>query len=182
LILTKISLVSLVFIVFSGIFLSSQYFSDRQAFAAIRVCQTLISSGGTNENDEMRGSNGVDIMDGFGGNDNMTGGDGNDEISGGEGHDILNGGTGDNIMTGDEGNDNIFGGDGNDRIDGGRGADQISGALGNDIIGHSGRAFWPDHSKDTIDCGPGIDTVYISPQDEDYAVSCERIINYFIEG
>ena len=63
------------------------------------------------------------------------GGPGNDELEGGRGFDRLFGGPGDDTLNGGFGHDVIFGGPGND-----------------DVRAVGGGA-------DTIDCGPGYDTV-----------------------
>jgi hypothetical protein len=83
-------------------------------------------------------------------NDYLAGGGGNDTISGLGGNDTIKGGSGDDVLNG---------GDGNDVIDGGNGADRILGAKGSDTL------FAVDGERDVIDCGPGVDRVYVDPID-----------------
>ena len=57
------------------------------------------------------------------------------------------------------GNDKVLGNGGNDRIDGGFGSDSLFGGAGNDVISAA------DRYEDHINCGSGIDTVYIDEFD-----------------
>jgi Ca2+-binding RTX toxin-like protein len=54
-------------------------------------------------------------------------------------------------------------------INGGPGYDVINGTAGNDVI-HA-----QDNGPDTIDCGPGSDTVYVD-RAEDGVYDCETVI------
>jgi Ca2+-binding RTX toxin-like protein len=54
-------------------------------------------------------------------------------------------------------------------INGGSGYDVITGTAGNDVINAR------DNGPDTIDCGAGIDTVYVD-RSEDGVYDCEKVI------
>jgi hypothetical protein len=112
--------------------------------------------------DEVVGGAGDDTITGNASPNGLTGGDGNDFVSGGGGSDVLDGGAGndtldggtaDDTLRGGDGADQLVGGPGNDILVGGPGADSISGGDGNDNIQAA------DGIAETIDCGPGIDTV-----------------------
>jgi Ca2+-binding RTX toxin-like protein len=90
------------------------------------------------------GMGGADTINGNAGNDNLWGGDGNDIIQGGAGADEIDGGYGDDVLYGGDGNDQLYGGE--------DGADLQYGGNGNDT-------FYFSHYPDTMDGGPGIDTV-----------------------
>jgi len=134
----------------------------------------------------MYGGTGNDRLYGFEGNDAMYGEGGDDRMDGGNGDDNMNGGDGNDAMYGESpmelvgGNDNMNGGDGNDAMYGNLGADTITGGDGDDKIYH-GQVLGPqsttsDGSKDTIDCGPGIDEAWINVQtDGDTAINCETV-------
>jgi Ca2+-binding RTX toxin-like protein len=100
-----------------------------------------------------------------------------DQIDGGPGDDTMSGGSGNDLMLGRDGDDNINGDSGHDVILGFRGADILKGSSGNDRIFHDFIRFpeESDGSKDTIDCGAGIDEAWINTsQDGDTAASnCE---------
>jgi Ca2+-binding RTX toxin-like protein len=96
----------------------------------------------------------------------------------------MSGGSGDDDMDGDisqvpgGGNDNINGDSGHDTIQEFLGADILKGSSGNDRIFHSTSDLpaIPDRSKDTIDCGSGIDEAWINVSvDGDTAVNCETV-------
>lgn len=89
----------------------------------------------------------------------LTGSARNDALTGTAGNDSIRGGAG---------NDTLRGGAGNDLLDGGTGRDHLYGGAGNDTI----RAH--DHARDTIDCGPGRDTVYADKIDV-VARNCEIV-------
>lgn len=88
-----------------------------------------------------------------------------DALSGGQGNDTLDSGTGDDALNGGDGDDRLVAGDGNDRLDGADGADVIDGGAGDDAI------IAADGVGDTIDCGPGADTV--NADQFDRLVNCE---------
>jgi len=100
---------------------------------------------GTKKADTFRGSGGADQIFGRGGSDSIDSGEGDDEVRGGGGNDTLI----DNLPVRDV--DTIFGGKGNDSID--------------------VREFRPDDEPDFVDCGPGIDTVFVDPTD--IRLNCE---------
>ena len=125
---------------------------------------------------------GYDLIDGGEGRDVLYGGANRDLISGGPGNDRIYGGPGIDYLWGLEGDDIIDGGSGNDVIWGMDGRDVIYGGKGNDKIYHgreTNSPFYdpgPDGSKDKIDCGPGIDEVWINQTpDGDIAINCEKI-------
>jgi Ca2+-binding RTX toxin-like protein len=87
------------------------------------------------------------------GNDSLSGGSFNDTLTGAAGSDVILGGTGNDRLNGGGGNDTLDGGAGADRIYGGAGCDQLSGSSGNDTF------FANDGSRDTVNGGPGSDSV-----------------------
>ncbi|MDW5595810.1 calcium-binding protein [Conexibacter stalactiti] len=76
--------------------------------------------------------------------------------------------SGGSTLIGSPGNDRLAGYSGNDTIDGRGGRDAIAGYLGNDTIEAR------DGAADTIDCGDGVDTVYVDPID--VTSKCETVI------
>jgi Ca2+-binding RTX toxin-like protein len=92
------------------------------------------------------GGPGADRLDPVASSGALTGGDGADTVNGGPSHDLLDGGAGD---------DRLIGGGGDDVLDGGQGRDLLVGGAGagNDEIDSL------VDGADTIDCGPGRDTV-----------------------
>jgi Ca2+-binding RTX toxin-like protein len=149
--------------------------------------------GGPGDDQSLDDGPGNDIVSGGPGNDTVHAGTGADVYSGGDGNDTIfytertvgvtitdNGvaddgepGEGDNAtsfedVTGGAGNDTIVGNDagdrlhglsGNDYIKGGAAEDRIEGGDGDDTIDSR------DGRYDSIDCGPGNDTVYGDPAD-----------------
>lgn len=81
----------------------------------------------------------------------------------------LVGGRGDDTITGDDQSNDLAGSDGSDTINGGRGND----ALSSDISDSTGYGSY-DNVPDTIDCGPGTDTVYFDPT-RDTVTNCENL-------
>jgi DNA-binding beta-propeller fold protein YncE len=143
---------------------------------------------GNEGDDNMYGGAGNDLMNGEApsgsavGNDRMDGGDGNDVMDGNAGNDNMNGGAGNDTVVGGEGDDLMYGGAFKDYLYGWKGADTIYGGDGNDKIYHYANtgieSSNPDGSKDSIDCGPGNDEVWINVQtDHDTAVNCETVHN-----
>ena len=136
------------------------------------------------------GGDGNDVLFGGPGSEHIEGGTGNDTIDGGTGGDLLFGREGDDAIRGDSGRDTIYGSYGSDTLDGGSGDDSISGSYGSDtIVGGSGadvidggtgndeiRAA--DGDQDTVNCGPGRDTVYTEEDapTRDRLFSCEKVI------
>jgi Ca2+-binding RTX toxin-like protein len=124
------------------------------------------------------GGQGNDLVDGGAAADHLRGDEGDDLLRGDAGIDTLDGGPGDDRLDGGSGTDTLTGGDGNDTITGGPGPDVISAGDGNDVI----RAA--DDSADVVDCGPGVDTVYVEadvPQ-RDQLTGCETVIPIPPEG
>jgi Ca2+-binding RTX toxin-like protein len=147
---------------------------------------------GTPADDSLYGRAGNDALLGLGGKDELDGGPGADGISGGSGDDSVSytgapvnvtldgqandgaAGEGDNVLPdvedvyGTDGPDVIVGSaaentiDGNagdDRITGGPGADGLFGSEGDDQIDSR------DGSPDSVDCGPGNDSVLYDAND-----------------
>jgi Ca2+-binding RTX toxin-like protein len=112
--------------------------------------------------------------------DNILGKDGKDNLYGNGGNDIIHGENGDDFVDGGPGKDSLEGNDGNDVVQGGAGADRIDGGKGNDTLIASfalGSVSFRDYAVDTIVCGSGFDTAYISSVDGDSAATdCEEII------
>ncbi len=156
---------------------------------------------GTAASDALYGGAGTDLLRGLAGNDDLDGGAGADVLQGGPGEDAASyadaatgvrvtldgrandgapgegdnvdkdvedvyGGPGDDMLTGDAGANTLDGGGGNDTITGGPGTDGLYGGGGNDVI-HS-----RDGNVDTVDCGPGTDTV--DADAFDLLTGCER--------
>lgn len=126
------------------------------AWAKTILCPGLLCFG-TDEGDTMVGDDGTNEIFGFGGDDNLSGKDGGDFAEGFGGDDLVSGGKGNDALAGDTGADKLVGGDGNDKIF------------------HSGaNSVDPDGSKDIIDCGAGIDEVWLNQRtDHDTESGCE---------
>ena len=71
-----------------------------------------------------------------------------------DGADWLYGTAGNDAIYGYGGIDMIYAGTGNDTIYAGTGAERVYGGPGDDFV-----SFVGGYSKDSIDCGPGFDTV-----------------------
>jgi hypothetical protein len=117
--------------------------------------------------DLLKGGAGDDCLEGGAGNDVLDGGDGADRLSGASGNDRLIGGKGNDKLTGGKGNDRLTGGSGNDTLSPGAGRDTISGGAGNDTINSV------DGVRETVDCGPGRDTVRADRRDR--LKHCEKV-------
>jgi hypothetical protein len=124
------------------------------------VCINLFN--GTPGADKLSGSPFGDVLIGFAGNDDLSGlagndcvlGDaGNDRLSGGSGDDDVRGLAGNDQLSGDAGNDQLSGGPGEDTLIGGPGTDTLRGGPGNDYLNAA------DGRRETVSCGPGIDSV-----------------------
>ena len=103
---------------------------------------------------------------------------------GNRGDDRLSGGAGSDHIAGGAGSDHIAGGAGNDIISGNGGADQILGGPEDDIIvadyivnTNNGTQDVPDGVVDTIACGDGNDTVFLSMAEGDIAENDCEVIN-----
>jgi uncharacterized repeat protein (TIGR01451 family) len=104
---------------------------------------------GTNDSDRIRGLRGDDVIRGLLGNDCLVGQWGRDTLRGDAGKDRLEGGLDGDFLAGGSGVDKFFGGGGDDRI------------------------FAADGVAETVDCGPGADTV--SADATDTLVACESV-------
>ena len=150
-------------------------------------------------NDHIDGGRGGDRITGDDGNDTLLGRSGAETIDAGEGDDVIDGGTagdlifgrdGNDSIRGDAGSDRIYGSYGEDTVDGGSGNDTISGSYGADeIVGGPGTdridagtandvVRVADEFQDTVNCGPGTDTVYVedTAPTRDVLTSCENVI------
>ena len=131
------------------------------------------------------GGPGADDVRGFGDGTLIVGGPGDDEqiatcgdqiIQGGPGNDYISGGTGNDRAEAGPGRDQIAGGHGQDEISGGAGNDLVSGGYGRDEIeaGAGDDEVWSfDPHRDTVDCGSGSDTAYVSRNDR--VTACETV-------
>lgn len=90
-----------------------------------------------------------------------------DSVHGGQGNDTIETGAGNDTVTGDDGADSINAGDGNDNVGGGLGSDGIDAGAGNDTIGVA------DGIGDSVECGPGDDTVDADQLDQ--LANCEHV-------
>ncbi|MEL7494659.1 MAG: alkaline phosphatase, partial [Cyanobacteria bacterium J06554_11] len=113
----------------------------------------LLTTTGTEGDDELVGTDANETINALAGNDIVAGGLGNDVIDGGDGDDILRGDT-NSRKPGDDvgGDDIIFGGAGSDRIGGKGGNDTLVGGEDDDLI-------WGDDGDDLIFGGLGNDTL-----------------------
>jgi Ca2+-binding RTX toxin-like protein len=83
------------------------------------------------------------------------------------GDDRLTGGGRDDVMIGKPGDDRLRGVGGNDTLVGGTGRDRLVGGRGDDTINSR------DRVRDTVRCGPGMDTV-VADASDDVPASCEH--------
>jgi hypothetical protein len=135
-----------------------------------RTCQqpgTTSYTVGTPGDDVLVGTSGRDVLSGRGGDDCLFGFGGPDRMTGGTGKDLLVGSSGDDRMNGDAGDDKFNAGNGNDTITPGAGKDVVNGQGGNDEI------LARDQTKDTIDCGAGVDKV--TADRTDAVKNCEYV-------
>jgi hypothetical protein len=122
---------------------------------------------GNDGDDLLKGSGAGDCLEGGAGNDVLDGGDGDDRLAGSSGKDRLTGGKGDDKLTGGRGNDRLGGGAGKDTIASGSGKDSVTAGSGNDTINAV------DGVRETIDCGPGKDTIRADRRDR--LKGCEKV-------
>ena len=122
---------------------------------------------GTPGDDVLVGSNDRDVLSGRGGDDCLFGRANDDRLTGGTGADLLDGGSGGDRINGDAGEDKIRAGRGNDTITPGAGKDAVAAQGGDDEI------FARDTTRDTIDCGAGVDKVKADRTDT--VKSCEYV-------
>lgn len=110
---------------------------------------------GTNRDDTIRGTALDDYVQAQRGDDTVAGRGGDDTIIGEAsvldppGNDVLSGATGMDI---------IIGGPGNDTVKGGSGADHIA-------VNEEDEFFGTKAERDTVSCGPGVDTYAADPID-----------------
>lgn len=111
-----------------------------------------VVSGGSAEDETLRGASQADLLAGGAGDDKLEGGKAADVLLGEAGADQIFGGNGFDTLMGGNGDDTIQGGRGNDFILGGGGADVINGGIGDDtIVGTSG--------ADKLEGGAGDDLI-----------------------
>jgi Ca2+-binding RTX toxin-like protein len=125
------------------------------------------------------GTNGDDVLIGTDRRDGLFGKDGDDVLRGLGAADFLDADSNDANTVNGSGTDIVSGGAGADSIYGGPDSDALSGGRGDDFINdgryrNNGAPTTGDSARDTIDCGPGRDTVRAQRID---AVSsdCERV-------
>jgi RTX calcium-binding nonapeptide repeat (4 copies) len=104
-------------------------------------------------------------VDGQEGADQLTSAGADDALGGGQGNDRLDARGGNDSLNGGEGDDTLVAGDGNDRVDAGVGGDAVDAGTGDDTV------VAADGYADTIDCGPGADSVQADGFDQ--VVNCE---------
>lgn len=100
--------------------------------------------GGSDDDDQCRGSKTADIMRGNRGDDRLQGIGSRDSVWGNRGDDLVRGGRKGDLVGGGKGDDRLSGGRGNDRLVGGIGHDDICLGPGRNIV----RA--EDHRQDRI--------------------------------
>ena len=122
-------------------------------------------------NDSVTALAGPDRIFAGAGDDSVDAGPGRDHARGGPGNDTLAGGDGNDRLRGRHGNDRLSGDAGNDRLWGGRGTDSLSGGEGDDVL----HALANDDVVDTLDCGPGNDTVWLNANESDTHTGCETV-------
>jgi uncharacterized repeat protein (TIGR01451 family) len=122
---------------------------------------------GNDGDDLLKGNGAGDCLEGGAGNDVLDGGDGDDRLAGSSGKDRLIGGRGNDKLTGGKGNDRLTGGTGNDTFSPGSGRDTVTAGSGNDTVNSV------DGVRETIDCGPGKDTVRADRRDR--LKRCEKV-------
>jgi len=135
----------------------------RNVILALVVMTALLLAGGavlaksiTCTGGECLGTKGADTIAGSPGNDQIRGGAGRDVIDGNGGGDVIRGGGGNDTITAiglDSQRDTIFGGKGDDQI----GVEE-------------------NNSADTVDCGPGQDTVVLE-KGVDTVTNCETKVS-----
>ena len=129
---------------------------------ALAAYEDLIT--GTGHTDFITGTGKSEHILGLGGGDRLNGGGGADLVEGGLGSDELGDGLGRDTVKGDGGADNLIG-QGYDIS-----LDYFYGGSGDDIF----QVRDVPAVKDSVDCGPGIDTVYADEADV-VADNCERV-------
>jgi Ca2+-binding RTX toxin-like protein len=119
-----------------------------------------------------------------------------ENVTGWRGRDVIRGNNASNLFDGKAGSDSLYGRGGDDHLIGDLGADALIGGAGNDTIGGAGNdtvtvvdTVYGDNPevpaetgndtidvkdglKDTVDCGPGTDTVFFD--EGDFVTNCEN--------
>jgi Ca2+-binding RTX toxin-like protein len=144
-------------------------------------------SGGTGADllSEYGGRTPIPPGDGYTGKDVMFGGGGSDWLEAARDDDELHGGSNsatdqicryptcfNEALFGDTGNDKLYGEDGPDHMEGEQGSDLMSGGDQADDI--DAAADETAGTPDTVNCGPGVDTVRANDND-DVARDCEDV-------
>jgi hypothetical protein len=143
-------------------------------------------------NDTVAGGAGGDFFRAGGGSDTYIGGDGDDDVSyedrtagvtvtlnaqpddgeAGEGDnvdaEVVEGGSGPDHLTGNDVGNTLEGNDGDDTISAGGSEDRVDAGAGNDTLDVRDGGF------DSVECGPGDDTV-IADQDDSALSNCEHV-------
>jgi Ca2+-binding RTX toxin-like protein len=173
--------------------------STGAAFAVYLQCSADTCTG-TEGDDEMLGGASSQTFRGLGGVDYIQGSDDDDIVYGNDGGDQLLDYSPSRACGSDQGNDTLYGGKGNDQIQDLRGSDTLYGGPGADSINvvdydecrfgstdeapdmvYGGRGndsiSSNDGQKDTIDCGPGRDQVFIDEGTgiDKVSKNCEKI-------
>ena len=175
--LLMLSMVGMVLVLAGGVALAATV--DCTAGAAECV--------GTPGPDTINGAPDSDDMYGLAGADRMSGNDGEDYVQGDRGADRLFGGDDADSLWGgahkdddgplDDSDDVVRGGPGADYIWSGfarqGSVDRVFGEEGNDTVEAERRYGYPK-TKDVVDCGPGVDTVYFDRGLDKVANNCER--------
>lgn len=116
-----------------------------------------------------------------------------EDVKGGQARDVVRGNGVSNLFNGRAGNDSLYGRDGDDRHNGGLGADALVGGADNDVLkgGLGADTVYGDNpevptetgddtidvrdgEKDTVDCGPGTDTVFFDEGIDSVTNTCEN--------
>jgi Ca2+-binding RTX toxin-like protein len=119
---------------------------------------------GTDGKDIISGTEKSEHISGFGGDDRLNGGGGDDLVEGSLDSDELGDGSGGDIVHGNGGADNLIGQGGDTSVDGFYGGSGVDIVQSRDIPA----------VKDTVECGPGTDTVYADKADV-VGDDCEQV-------
>jgi hypothetical protein len=139
--------------------------------------------GGGPSRDRIFGFSGNDTLFGLGDQDQINAGIGTDIVFGNSGDDRLSGGAGSDSVSGGAGSDSVSGGAGSDVIASNGGADKVLAGAGDDILvadyiisSANGTHDVPDGAVDSIACGDGNDTAFLSIDEGDTVESdCENV-------
>lgn len=126
---------------------------------------------GTDGQDTFSGGSGSDLLIGRGGDDALSGGAGTDWLLGLKGDDLLAGGAGADVLIGGAGVDTLIGGAGDDFIEAANVVDETTLVASLDGLENLGDIAFgyalpgPSDTGDTVDLGPGDDTVVAGSDD-----------------